>query len=483
MDELVAARAELDRLQQEELQLLKQLLDVRAAADAQKIKIDALIRERNETSRTSRLPVELLVKIFGLCICPDSSLAESIYWRRQQIASVSRHWRDVVLHTSTLWQCIIVSSSIPFLKTQLERSGREFLDINIDPRSEATLIENLRIISPCATRWRSLIMDVYSASFMALVIDEINHLELPFFQGVRMNVAHSGLEPLPAFLSSKFSLTLEHLTLGHLDLPPDFPTLSKLKTLELAGVGLRSLSPTIFFSQSLNKLSLFKTTVGRLPDSIELPVLRTLILHIDDPKQLLEAILAPMLQCFNYSCHVHNPDSVVFSRVKNKFHAVHHLAFSIGDTLYRPGGTLHHPGGTYGVTLCQAFPSVRYLKIHANDMDRIFEDRQQSGSPRCFMDDCNSLEEVIICYFGVPWALKGTDTFVQWLTNRIGLGQRRLRVKLIGMFPSVTTAGFIAICDRLRKCCILELDVLISPPVPPLRVVSAPSSQISIARY
>ena len=63
-------------MQQKELQLRKKLFDVRAAANAQRIKIDALVRERDQT--ISRLPMELLVEIFGLCTCPDS-LEDGIY--------------------------------------------------------------------------------------------------------------------------------------------------------------------------------------------------------------------------------------------------------------------------------------------------------------------------------------------------------------------------------------------------------------------
>ena len=66
MDELVAAWIELVRLQREELQLVKQLLDVRATANAQRIKIDMLVRDRNQT--ISHLPMELLLRIFDLFI-------------------------------------------------------------------------------------------------------------------------------------------------------------------------------------------------------------------------------------------------------------------------------------------------------------------------------------------------------------------------------------------------------------------------------
>ena len=74
--------------------------------------------------------------------------------------------------------------------------------------------------------------------------------------------------------------------------------LSKLKTLELTSVGFRSLSLAVLFSQTLTKLSLFGITDAWLlePDSIKFPALRTLVLHVYDPKQLLEQ---SQLQCSN----------------------------------------------------------------------------------------------------------------------------------------------------------------------------------------
>lgn len=96
--------------------------------------------------------MELLVKIFGLYICPDS-LEEGIYARRQHLASISRRWKDVVLHTPTFWKCTIhTPSTSPFLNTRSERSGQALLDIKItdwgNEHIKTTLMEGLRIIAP-----------------------------------------------------------------------------------------------------------------------------------------------------------------------------------------------------------------------------------------------------------------------------------------------------------------------------------------------
>ena len=482
VDKLVAAQAELFRLQQEELQLLKQLFDVRAAAKAQKIKIDVLIRERNRP--TLDLPTELLVNIFYLCICPDT-LERGIYRRRHQLASVSRHWRDIILCIPAFWTYLTISpNDISFLKTRLKRSRSAPLDIMVtgwgEPDNKTALIESIQIIAPCANRWHSLTMHDNFRPSASSVIDEIKGLEFPFCRHVNITANGTGYWRIhfPNLLVSKKNLALEHISLEDLVIPPGFlTTLSKLKTLELTNVDLDLEAPAVsVFSQSLTKLSLFGTAFGwpEEPGFIRFPALRTLVLHVDEPRPFLESILAPVLESFDYSYQFAlEADSVVFSRVENKFHAVHHLALSLGDEL--------HWSNVTGVALRRAFPSVRYLKINANDMVHVFVHCQQSGLSRCIMDDCNSLEQVTICYADSNWKLDSMDLFVGWLTNRIRSGQKRLRVKLTGSFPPISESTFATMC----KCCILELEVSMPPLVhlsmseySPLRVVSVSSFNI-----
>ena len=159
-----------------------------------------------------------------------------------------------------------------------------------------------------------------------------------------------------------------------------------------------------------------------------------------------------MLECFDYSHKsVEDPDFVVFGTVKNKFHAVHHLTLSLD-------GKSYHLDDVCGVTFCQAFQSVRCLKIDANYMDGIFT---WSGLLRHFMDDCHSLQQVTICCADSIWT--GMGTLVLWLTNRMGLGHGRLHVKFTGSFPSISQSTFVETYNHLCKCCMLELDILMPP--------------------
>ncbi|KAI6110644.1 hypothetical protein EV401DRAFT_308407 [Pisolithus croceorrhizus] len=62
MDELAIMRAELARLEEDERRLSRQLSDIRAAASAQRKRIDELVRTRGPLIQ--RLPVEILSSIF-----------------------------------------------------------------------------------------------------------------------------------------------------------------------------------------------------------------------------------------------------------------------------------------------------------------------------------------------------------------------------------------------------------------------------------
>ncbi|KAL4066914.1 hypothetical protein V8B97DRAFT_349535 [Scleroderma yunnanense] len=328
MDELVEARAELARLEQEEQQLLKHLLDVRTAVGAQRTKIDALVRERGRT--IAYLPTELLVWILSLCIDPDDislSVLDDVYVQRRQLASVSRRWKDVILRGPILWKYIEVSPhEYPSLKTRLKRSCGTPLDILISgwliPYFPEQLAPHLEIIIPCASRWNNLTINGNFPSSTALVVNATKHMEFPCLRRVDVDefgATSSGDILCPDILLPTSSPTIEHLMLRNFITGHGFSTLSnKLKTLDLtirADMTALVLSPARFFIQSLTMLSLVGNNNGwsLTRDSIQFPVLQTLKLHVSDPRQFMEAIIAPMLRHLNYSSKlVENPASAAF---------------------------------------------------------------------------------------------------------------------------------------------------------------------------
>ncbi|KAL4079595.1 hypothetical protein J3A83DRAFT_1128675 [Scleroderma citrinum] len=472
-DELVEAWAELTRLEEKEQRLLKLLIDVRVATNAQRTRINALVRERGRT--ISRLPTELLVYIIGFCIGPNS-----IHWdvrmRRQELACVSRHWRDVILQSPILWKYIVVSpDNSPFLKTQLKRSCGAPLDIRITDWSRSYgiggLTASLATVTSSADRWRSLAIDRNSEASTELVLNAINQLELPSLRGVNLEgfgLADSENIASQDFLSVTRSPALEHLVI--IDAAPTFPTLSQLKTLDLTFRGDNVTlvpSPALFFIQSLTMLSLS----GNFDhwslewDSVQFPILQTLKLDIAEPRQFMEAIIAPKLESFDYSSK--KQDSVVFGRLRNKFSSVRRLS-------------LLHQHHAYDIALSQAFPSVHCVEIRADNVHPLFAHPQKPGPQGYPLGDFHSLELLtIFCprytHFGL---LDDFEPLVQWLTERVESGQGWLRVKLVEIFRG--EKNFTVVYNQLRKCCILELDDVSIAPLhlsksahSPLRLVSA----------
>ncbi|KIK20157.1 hypothetical protein PISMIDRAFT_71354, partial [Pisolithus microcarpus 441] len=133
--ELDQARTVLAALEKQEQDLLDQLRSVRSATHAQKIRVEELIRQLPRAP-ISRLPNELLVQIFKLSLgaaleddllrSPDRQLP----WM-QGLAGVSRHWKDTILNSPSLWTTILVTpdSKAALVKMRLHRSSQFALDI------------------------------------------------------------------------------------------------------------------------------------------------------------------------------------------------------------------------------------------------------------------------------------------------------------------------------------------------------------------
>ena len=120
MEELTQARAELARLEKQEQQLVKELLHVRTAVRAQRTKLEELARQL--PAPINRLPDEILLQIIEL------SMPSSV-----RLASVSRCWRDMILHFPRLWTIIKVTPTRhrSHLKAQVTRSAELPLDVEI----------------------------------------------------------------------------------------------------------------------------------------------------------------------------------------------------------------------------------------------------------------------------------------------------------------------------------------------------------------
>ena len=174
MDELAQAR-----------RLLKELLGARAAIVAQRAKIDELIRTR--PAAINSLPTERLLFILDL----DTNTVHRDYLKRkQELAGICRRWRDIILGSPLFWTTIhVAKSNSSSILTHLERSRGAPLDIPIQVTPWArlkilTIVPSLDIVTSCAHRWRSLLIDSdsrdrYDKPYMPppeFIIERIDHL-------------------------------------------------------------------------------------------------------------------------------------------------------------------------------------------------------------------------------------------------------------------------------------------------------------------
>ncbi|KAI6157021.1 hypothetical protein BKA82DRAFT_25835 [Pisolithus tinctorius] len=106
MDELAQARAELARLQSTERMLFKDPLAVCVAVETQSRKISELANA--QPSQIKRLPVELLTRTFSFLLARGREdpyiFFHCLPMRRNDLAGVSRLWRDLILDTPSFWR-------------------------------------------------------------------------------------------------------------------------------------------------------------------------------------------------------------------------------------------------------------------------------------------------------------------------------------------------------------------------------------------
>ncbi|KAL4072023.1 hypothetical protein J3A83DRAFT_4238138 [Scleroderma citrinum] len=385
MDDLAQARVELVRLEEKAQELLDQLLEVRAAVSAQRTKISNLVRQKPPPIH--RLPTELLMSILDLNI-NDPFLP--CHRRRWELAMVSPLWRDVILDNPIFWTTIDLGTlSIPTIKMHLKRSGKSLLDIvmNVDVSLTSvydTLCTRMRVVLPHVHRWRTL--DVlkttaayYGSRGVRWTVEELidattDHcLEFPSLKCAVIPCA--GSSAYPDFLSSAHLPSLEHLELEYCRAWEDFAPPSTLKSLKLifersAASFQYPLFPRLIPTQTLSTLSLEGDICDWYlqPNSIQFPVLKTLILVVSRTNKLLQAIVAPNLEHFDYRFDYEGigsgslPPSVIFHGLGHKFTSVRRISFPDITMDHRSD---HDPNA---LPLCEAFPNVRHVECGPQDL-------------------------------------------------------------------------------------------------------------------
>jgi F-box-like len=145
---------------------IQQLADARTALAAARVHV-ADYKNINRDTVTYALPNELLAAIFEAGstdrpVFPQIQVVEFPI----TISHVSRHWREIALHTPSLWSTIHMDENTSYpklLDAYLDRSGACPLDIVMDyqnryPESRILFRETfyLHKILPHIDRWHSL---------------------------------------------------------------------------------------------------------------------------------------------------------------------------------------------------------------------------------------------------------------------------------------------------------------------------------------
>ncbi|KAI6141256.1 hypothetical protein BKA82DRAFT_4018861 [Pisolithus tinctorius] len=401
MDKLAQARAELARLQSTERMLFKDLLAVRVAVETQSRNISELVNA--QPSQINRLPVELLLKTFSFLLARGDEDPYIFFhclpmWRND-LAGVSRLWKDLVLDTPSFWCDIglIYESNSNLLMTQLKRSREYPLDITIlDPCDLDVL---LNILIPSTNCWRSLHVGCPKPRDLDTIRYKFCRLEFPCLEDVSVE-DHQRRRVIRQVDVFKHLATLS-------------PTLTTLR-LSIKGEG--DIHDQSFFkripTQSLTMLTFTCRDRWVLkPNSLHFPLLERLVMDTVNLHDFMNAIVTPKLQHFDY-CH---PRGSIIGPFGLKFSHVPYLTLNSTDKDDFSG--MEDPSEAH--MLCEAFPGTPCSSLSPSD-------DLGSQTP---VDSWESLEQLslIVHCNDRYWKV---DTLAEWLTKRQKLGPPSPHVQL-----------------------------------------------------
>ncbi|KAI6138560.1 hypothetical protein BKA82DRAFT_3135902 [Pisolithus tinctorius] len=194
MDELTEARAALAAMENRERELLSELHSIRDAVRLQRSRVEELIT-RLPISPIDRLPNESLLRVLEFYLEEAAQTCDVYIHAKRQLASVSRRWRDLILHSPSLWTLLTVTSSWSEARAKIyvTRSSQSldivirFCDYRYDD-DNVIFPALLDILTSCAHRWRSLIIHKHTPEVhRSLVLEKLNRLSLPSLKRVSIS--------------------------------------------------------------------------------------------------------------------------------------------------------------------------------------------------------------------------------------------------------------------------------------------------------
>ncbi|KIO00698.1 hypothetical protein M404DRAFT_1003704 [Pisolithus tinctorius Marx 270] len=442
MDELVAARVELVRLEENERNLVKQLSDVRTAAAMQRKRIDELIRTRPPPIQC--LPVELLSSILLLAL-RGTNPSEKV-----TLSLVSQRWRDVILDRPSFWSAIEIVNSrklSPAVRLHLKKSRGAPLDIAIRVESSkhhSSLREGLDLLIPCADRWHTLY--IYSCSLVSIpqfILDRIGAAKFPSLKRIELDWGH---DAFPTFLSATNVPVLEHLELGYLMVPVRG---SRSPHRSVPGMSFSTHIPVL----TLVTLTLWGHTPpwSLQPNSLHFPVLETLKIFLASTIEFFKAVVTPKLISLDYTVSLEDLLSTLFGSLEGKFSSVKRVS-------------IHSSGldASSALALCRVFPNVCHAEFYSKYLPHAFFDPcEGTYAFRSPVDYWKSLESVAFRDMDPRiWLeplIRENNAFVRWLVER--QHQRPLRVRIEGVYAEEEDVPlFCILYEILREYCVVELE-------------------------
>ena len=427
MDELMEARTKLALLEKQEKRLVDQLCVIRTAVQTQWIKVEELVQRI--PAPINRLPDELLLRIFELSIHASALASQECdvhRHRKRQLAGVSRRWRDVVLHSPSLWTTIKLSPtwSETFVAAHVARSSQSLLDIEMCycERVTQAFCMSVALLATCHQRWRSLRLthDSSGGIVLSAFLRITENFTFPSLTHVSVNFCIR-LHLMDVFCQfySRGCPNLEHLDFGTTPLkaPLDLQTLP-----DLTSLGFHVRDDSILQSGFLHKISTLSLCGSGFnleldPNSLHLPSLTRFICKVSCAHVLIRAIVAPNLSHFTYQLR-----DGYFSNLDDYNTEI----------------------------ICSAFPTVHHVVLHQLVLTEAF----RLGiilNPKSWPN----LESFTVT--DVNEHLSGSlDGLVAWLDGRKNIRQSKLPVKLIFSDPRQQGSLMSMLYETLHGRCALE---------------------------
>ncbi|KAI6148950.1 hypothetical protein EDD17DRAFT_1644645 [Pisolithus thermaeus] len=456
-------RAELDRLRKRTREVSKQFRLANAGVQEQR---DVILASRSTSADLiSHLPAEVLLRIIELVLQNPLVGCDPHRHVKRELASLSRHWRNLILGTPSLWNCIRISRpwDVPFVEAHVARSAECPLDIEVyweffHGYDRCPIRNRINVVRRCRHRWRSLVLRDIDKNLIASSIFARESIALK-----RLTVIDDYLIPLFRFGPSVDWTSVDYLELQTCINLSCLSNFSSLKTLIIRiPYSWPSRIRIALSLQKLKTLSLSGFTGGLKfrPDTLHFPLLDSLSVKVNHARELMEAIVAPNLRhvCYApYSCD--SDTSSVFGNLSSKFLSVERLSLcdyaelrqTARNTNAESARAVSQASDVESArTISAAFPSVRHVEIHARHVKAFFDTKAA-----CPADGWKHLQvlKVESLFEDEIFALK------EWLRRRSLEGKPMLDVIIMDTLLIFSDSRRSALYESFRPYCNVVVPV------------------------